>query len=228
MLQDPDMLLLRKAPLFSTLNPNELGQLAASASAVKLQSGDLLFAEGAPAQAFYVVAEGSMRLFKLSPEGNEKVIELIQAGETFAEAVVFLGGRYPVHAAALSAARLIRIDNAEFIRALKSNNNLAMKMLASISMRLHQLVNDVRALSLESAGQRVAGYLLELAAEAAPGSDVLLPAQKHVIASRLGIKPETFSRVLTGLREQNLIDIDGQHIRLPDAVALQRWRDSHP
>lgn len=226
MLKDIDLQLLRKAPLFSSLGPQELGQLLDSASALSLQAGEQLFAEGEPAQAFYVVIEGSMRLYKLSAEGNEKVIELIQAGETFAEAVVFLGGRYPVHAAALSPARLIRIDNAEFVRALKNNNGLAMKMLASISMRLHQLVNDVRALSLESAGQRVAGYLLELAGEAGAGSEVLLPAQKHVIASRLGIKPETFSRVLTGLREQNLIDIEGQHIRLPDAAALQRWRDS--
>ncbi|MEK8090772.1 Crp/Fnr family transcriptional regulator [Thermithiobacillus plumbiphilus] len=227
MLKDIDLQLLRKAPLFSSLGPQELGQLLDSASALSLQAGEQLFAEGEPAQAFYVVIEGSMRLYKLSAEGNEKVIELIQAGETFAEAVVFLGGRYPVHAAALSPARLIRIDNTEFVRALRSNNNLAMKMLASISMRLHQLVNDVRALSLESAGQRVAGYLLELAGEAGAGSEVLLPAQKHVIASRLGIKPETFSRVLTGLREQNLIDLEGQHIRLPDAAALRRWRDNH-
>lgn len=227
MLKDSDLLLLRKAPLFSSFGPADLAPLLVSASVLELRVSEQLFSEGEPAQAFFVVIEGSMRLYKLSPEGNEKVIELIQAGETFAEAVVFLGGRYPVHAAALGPARLIRIDNTEFVRALKSNNNLAMKMLASISMRLHQLVNDVRALSLESAGQRVAGYLLELAAEAAPGSDVLLPAQKHVIASRLGIKPETFSRVLAGLREQNLIAIDGQHIRLPDAKALQRWRDSH-
>ena len=226
MLKDSDFQLLRRVPLFSTLGPAELSQLLDSAASVHLRPGEEIFAEGEPAQAFYIVMEGSMRLFKLSPEGNEKVIELIQTGETFAEAVVFLGGRYPVHAAALSPARLIRIDNAEFMRALKSNNNLAMKMLASISMRLHQLVNDVRALSLESAGQRVAGYLLELAGEA--GGQVLLPAQKHVIASRLGIKPETFSRVLAGLREQNLIEIDGQHIRLPDAQALQRWRDRQP
>lgn len=227
MLKEGDLQLLRKAPLFSSLGPQELEQLLGSASALSLQAGEQLFAEGEPAQAFYVVIEGSMRLYKLSAEGNEKVIELIQAGETFAEAVVFLGGRYPVHAAALSPARLIRIDNAEFVRALKNNNNLAMKMLASISMRLHQLVNDVRALSLESAGQRVAGYLLELAGEAVPSSEVLLPAQKHVIASRLGIKPETFSRVLAGLRDEGLVDIDGQHIRLPDAAALRRWRDSH-
>lgn len=226
MLNDADTTLLRQAPLFSALSPDELAQIAANARSLELETGALLFREGDKADAFYFIVSGGMRLFKLAPDGNEKVIELIQAGETFAEAVVFLGGRYPVYAAALNPARLLRIDMADFIRTLKANNSMAMKMLASISLRLHQLINDVRALSLETAGQRVAGYLLEHCPAQSGTAIFQLPAHKNVIASRLGIKPETFSRVLASLRDLGLVELDGPQIRIPDLGKLRHWRET--
>lgn len=226
MLNDADTTLCRQAPLFSALSPDELAQIAASARSLELETGALLFREGDKADAFYFIVSGGMRLFKLAPDGNEKVIELIQAGETFAEAVVFLGGRYPVYAAALGPTRLLRIDMADFIRILKANNSMAMKMLASISLRLHQLINDVRALSLETAGQRVAGYLLKHCPAQSGTATFQLAAHKNVIASRLGIKPETFSRVLASLRDLGLIELDGPQIRIPDLGKLRHWRET--
>lgn len=223
MLTGSDLEQLRRAPLFSSLSPHDLQGLIEAATVQEPAPGTTLFLEHEPASAFYFLEQGAVKLYKLSAQGGEKVIEIIRPGETFAEAVVFLGARYPVCAQTLGAARLVRIPTDAFVHLLKEDNRLAMKMLASLSMRLHQLVNDVQALSLESAAARVAAYLLEHTRE----SDTLacrLPAPKHVIASRLGITPETFSRTLAQLRERGVIEVDGIEVRVLDLDALRAYR----
>lgn len=216
-----EMAAIRRTPLFSRLPAPELESILANATRRRLASGALLFSEGDEARAFYFVREGGVRLFKLAPNGAEKVIELILEGELFAEAVGFLGGRYPVSADGLYASTLIEIPSQDFLRVFRANPDLATRMLAALSVRLRQLVTHIQALSLETAGQRVANYLLEHAPEG--GMPFALPAQKNVIASRLGISPETFSRVLATLRAQGLVNVEGATLTLPDPGALRRW-----
>ncbi len=222
---DQDLKAVHKAPLFSGLFPEELERLLAHARRRSLKAHEMLFAEGDKACAFYFIVEGSVRLYRLSPQGDEKVIEILMAGQTFGEAVVFLGGHYPVYAAALSDATLVEIPTDDFVRVLKANGEIALRMLASISMRLHQLINDVQALTLETAGQRVAGYLLDQCPADAHAADVHIQVHKNVVASRLGVKPETFSRVLATLRDLGLISVAGNDIHIADRARLVRWRD---
>lgn len=217
---------IHKAPLFSGLFAEELDDLLSHARTRPVKAHEVIFAEGDKAEAFYFIVTGAVRLYRLSARGDEKVIEILMAGSTFAEAVVFLGGRYPVYAAALSETRLVEIPTNDFIRALKANGGMALRMLASISMRLHQLINDVQALTLETAGQRVAGYLLEQSPPDASSADVHMVTHKNVIASRLGVKAETFSRVLATLRDLGLITVAGSDIHITDRSGLERWRAS--
>lgn len=213
-----------KAPLFSGLFAEELDSLLTHARTRDIKTHEVIFAEGDKAGAFYFIVTGAVRLYRLSARGDEKVIEILMAGSTFAEAVVFLGGRYPVYAAALSETRLVEIPTNDFIRALKANGGMALRMLAGISMRLHQLINDVQALTLETAGQRVAGYLLEQSPPDAQSADVHMVVHKNVIASRLGVKAETFSRVLATLRDLGLITVSGHDIHIVDRAGLEKWR----
>ncbi|WP_298138544.1 Crp/Fnr family transcriptional regulator [Acidiferrobacter sp.] len=222
---DQDLDRVRKAPLFSGLFPEELERLLAHARRRSLKAYETLFSEGDKAAAFYFIVEGSVRLYRLSPQGDEKVIEILMAGQTFGEAVVFLGGHYPVYAAALADTVLIEIPTNDFVRVLKENSGMALRMLAALSMRLHQLINDVQALTLETAGQRVAGYLLAQCPEGAAAADIHIQVHKNIVASRLGVKPETFSRVLATLREQGLITVAGNDIHIADRARLARWRD---
>lgn len=217
---------IHKAPLFSGLFAEELDGLLSHARTRQLKAHELIFAEGDKAGAFYFIAMGAVRLYRLSARGDEKVIEILMAGSTFAEAVVFLGGRYPVFAAALSETRLVEIPIGDFTRTLKANGGMALRMLAGISMRLHQLINDVQSLTLETAGQRVAAYLLEQSPPDAQSADVHMAVHKNVIASRLGVKAETFSRVLATLRDLDLITVSGNDIHIVDRPGLERWRAS--
>lgn len=223
-LEPEDLEAMRHASLFAALLPEEFVCLTGHARLRLLKNQAQIFAEGEPAEAFYFLAAGTVRLYRLSPSGDEKVIEILGPGQAFAEAVVFLGGRYPVSASALSDVRLVEIPTHDFMRTLEASPSMALRMLAGVSHRLHQLINDVHALALETAGQRVAGYLLEQCSEGINSGDVHIEVHKNVIASRLGVKPETFSRTLAALRGLGLIAVDGQHIHIADRQALLTWR----
>ena len=96
-----------------------------------------------------------------------------------------------------------------------------MKMMASMSRRLRQLVNQVEDLSLKSSVERVAGYLAELCAEQTGGAIVRLPLDKAVIAKHLGMQPETLSRSLARLRTEGIV-ADGNTVRISDVAELRR------
>ena len=216
---------LRQAYLFAQTDDAHLLVLASSMQETQLNAGDTLFTHGEPAERFFFLRTGQAKLFRISPEGQEKTIEIIQPGQTFAEAVMFMGtqGRYPVNAQAITACTLFSFEQQAFLRMLSESNDIAFGMLASMSRRLHMLVNQIDSLTLQNATYRLAMYLLEHAPNDGQAStNVQLTTPKGVIASRLAIKPETFSRILAKLRRYGLIDVHGNHIAL---LNLQGLRD---
>ncbi len=224
MMQD-SLLVVRKAALFANLLPEDLEQILKNARVRQFKSHEPIFSAGSEARAFYFLVSGSVRLFRLSPQGEEKVIEVIMPDSTFGEGVVFLGGRYPVHAAAVTDSEVVELATNHFSSVLASNHDTALRMLAGLSTRLHQLIQDVASLTLESAGQRVAGYLLSQCPPGGGQAAIHMMIPKNVIASRIGVKAETFSRVLAVLRSGGLIHVAGNDIQILDREALMRWRD---
>ena len=221
--------LLGQVPLFSALQPADLRLVAECCEARQAARGELVFAQGQPCEGFFIVISGQVKLFAVSPAGQEKVIELISDGGSFAEAMAFLRTPYAVNAQALTATRLVRIDRAPFIEAVSRNNRLALAMLGGMSRRLHGLIQDVKAYALDTGVQRVIGYLLrdldELPADLNTERPlaISLPVSKATIASRLSITPEYFSRVLHGLEAEGLIEIDRRDVRIIDVERLRRY-----
>lgn len=210
---------LRQTPLLSRLAEAELQRIARHAVRLRLDEGQLLFSQGDPAERFYLVEQGQMRLFRLSPDGAEKVIEIVSPGQTFAEALTFLAlPRYPVCAAALAPTRLISIDARDFAAMLRESVDTCFVVLGALSQRLRGLISDIDTLTLHNARSRVTRYLL--ARCPAPRTTLALDVRKAVLASRLSIQPETFSRVIRQLSDDGLIGIDGHRISLLDRAAL--------
>ena len=208
-------------PLFSKLAPTQLDHVVAGSRPVELPRGKILFFAGDPCDAFFAVARGQMKLTLSAPDGGEKVLEIISAGETFGEAVMFAGRPYPVTATALVHTHLVVIPAALVLDLVEADTLFARRMLAGMAQRLHAMVNDVEAISLRTATQRVVGLLLNLAGEhPAPGTTVALPSGKAVVASRLSLKPETFSRTLHQLADEGLLAVDGSRITLLDPSRL--------
>ncbi len=217
--------LLQQITLFNTLSTSDLAPFVKAAHHHVLAHGQLLFSQGMPATAFFLVVSGSMRLYRLSPEGKEKVIEIVHRGETFAEAVAILDAPMPVYASAIEKTELIAIPSEVLRQQLKQNPELAIKMLANLSRRIHQFLNDIHHLSLSNAQQRVASYLLSFSAGEVENYQIYLPATKAMIASRLGLQPETFSRVLSKMKKMGIIIEHESYIVVCSSQALRRLQD---
>ncbi len=214
-------------PLFSDLSPAELGRLAQGCSMRRLARGDLVFRVGEPSEEFHVTVLGQIKLFAISPAGQEKVIELAGPGHSFAEALMFTDKPYIINAQALTDSLVLSVGKAAVVAEIEQDPRFAMRMLAGISRRLHGLVHDVEAYALHSGMQRVIGYLLrDQQAEDCVSGDMLtvsLPVSKATVASRLSLTPEYFSRVLHELEAAGLIEVDRRDIRILDVRRLERY-----
>lgn len=215
---------LRRAPLFAQADDSQLAILGHIMHEVTLAPGDTLFTHGQAADRFFFVRSGQIKLFRLSPEGHEKIIEIIEPGQTFAEAVMFMGvpGRYPVNAQAMAESRLYAFEQKQFLKVLSESSEISLGMLAAMSRRLHMLVNQIDGLTLQNATYRLALYLLEHAPRSgSEPTEMELTTPKGVIAAQLAIQPETFSRILTKLKRLGLIEVNGNHIALRDLRGLR-------
>lgn len=211
-------------PLFSDLSQAERERLAGGCQLRRLARGDMIFRVGEPCEEFHVTVTGQVKLFALSPAGQEKVIELVGPGHSFAEAMMFLGRPYIINAQALTETLLLTVAKAAVVHEIERDARFAMCMLAGISRRLHGLVHDVEAYALHSGVQRVIGYLLRDTVDSESQSPVTvsLPVSKATIASRLSLTPEYFSRVLHELEGAGLVTIDKRDVHILDASALAK------
>ena len=213
---------LANLPLFRQLSAEEIDNLAVGTREQKVLKNEFLFQKGEPSHGFFVIAYGLIKLAFPSPNGAEKVVEIIGAGQSFGEAVMFMEKPFPVYAQALADSLLLHIAKPVIFSAIDHDPTLARKMLAGLSIRLHGLIQDVEAYSLRSGTQRLIGFLLEQPQTATDGGvEIALPASKTVIASRLNLTPETLSRILHTLSEQSLISVHGRVIVAHDIERLR-------
>lgn len=214
-------------PLFSDMRASELRELAAGCTLRRLDRGEHLFRAGDPCEEFHVTVVGQVRLYAASAAGQEKVIQLVGPGGTFGEAVMFTGHPCPVSAQALTDVLLMTIGKQAVLAEIDRDPRFALRMLAGVSRRLHGLVRDVQAYTLQSGVQRVIGYLLhEQVVEEGAAQEavtVVLPVSKATIASRLSLTPEYFSRVLREIQGAGLIEVGNREIRILDVQRLARW-----
>lgn len=215
--------ILTNIPLFREMTPDEIEHIAKGTRELHLARGDMLFQRGTPSTGFYVVIYGQVKLALSSPQGVEKVVELFGPGQSFGEAVMFMGKPYPVYAQTLADSLLLHISKTVVFEGLENDPTFCRKMLAGLSIRLHRMVHYVESFSLRSSEQRVIGYLLQDLEEIEGGQDVHvnLPANKNVIASNLNITPETFSRILHSLAEKGLIEVKGKDVCIKDVAKLR-------
>lgn len=212
--------ILATIPLFKGLQKPELEALALILTDQHLQRGQHIFSEGDEGLGFYVVISGKVKIYKLSPEGKEQILHVFGAGEPFAEVAVFSGSHFPANAQTLEESRIFFFPRASFITLIKDNPALAMNMMAELSMRLKKFAHMIEDLSLKEVPGRLARHLLLLAEEQENDTEVTLNLTKAHLASLLGTIPETLSRILTKMGNQNLIASQGSRISILDYDAL--------
>jgi len=209
-------------PVFSALPQAQRERVLSRAEIITVGRGETLFHEGDPARRIYRCESGQLKLYRLAPNGNEKIIALIQPGSTFAEATMFMDDRkYPVNCEALKASRLVSYDADDCVEMLRQDTDSCFQLLAMFSRRLRQRLSDIEALSLQNATLRVANYLIQLQ-QSQDGADILdLPTSKKHIAGLLALQPETLSRVFAQLQEAGVIDVEARRVSILDPERFQ-------
>lgn len=191
----------QQSRLFATMPPELAGRLLDQARVVDCRRGATICYQGDIARVIHIVADGWVKLYRLTPGGTEAVVSTMKRGQSFGEPFVLRRTPYLMSAEASTDCRLITLPSEALLSALKSRPETTISIIASIFQHLQALVEQIEHLKARSGTQRVAGFLLELCPEGAEAATVTLPYDKALIAGRLGMKPESLSRSFARLRD---------------------------
>ena len=216
---------LRRCPLFSGLKEEDLKRIRAIALPKHVAKKGILFSEGEEARGFYVILTGRVKLFKISPGGKELILHVVSAPDAFAEASLFLEGKYPAFAQALSDSQLLFFPGREFIQLIERNPRLSINMIVSLSTFLKRLAVLIEELSLKEVSSRIAKYVMDLSTRGAKDGkslrEVELDLSKTQLAMKLGTISETLSRTLSKMKAKRMIDVQKNKIVILNREALE-------
>lgn len=207
-------------PMFNGLEHDILERLMADAAAITCERRTLLFSAGTKADCFYLLLDGQVKLFALTPDGRESILEVFTPVSSFGEAAMLSNGVFPLHAEIIEDATLIRVGQRAFINTLKSDRAVAYRMLAGLCRWQQGLSSEIRQLKGTQPWQRVAEFLLALTDQTQGEVTVSLPFNKEILASRVGIRRESLSRVLGRLRDMG-VQTEGNCVRIRDVAHLR-------
>jgi CRP/FNR family transcriptional regulator, dissimilatory nitrate respiration regulator len=214
---------LQQFPLLSGLDETESRRVLNKARVVTVARGEHLFHHGDPARRIWLCRTGQLKLFRLSDSGQEKIIAIINPGRSFAEATLFMPARvYPVHCAALQPSELVGFDADDLVETLHNDPEACFRLLGTLSVRMHEKINQIDSLALQNAHLRVAHYLLEEYRRLQAPKTFRLEASKKHIAGLLAVQPETLSRSLTALQREGALDMDARYITISDPEKLEQ------
>lgn len=216
-----DLQVITRVAIFRGLRSETVEHVIAPATGVMLRPHEGLFRQGDPATAFFIVIDGWIKLYRITPSGEETVIHILTKGGSFAEAVAFTGNRYPATAEAVTDARVARVPADHVVRCIRESPDIALAMVASTSQHLHHLVQQVEQLKAQSGLQRVAEFLASLSVTKRGKCAIALPYDKVLIAARLGLTPESLSRAFARLKAVGVV-IDASQVVIKDIAKLRQ------
>lgn len=223
--------LLKKSLLFSGLAEADLAELATITVRRKFGKGETLFCEGDEATGFYLLISGSIKLCRLSHDGREKVLHFVQPRETFAEAAFFGDGKYPAEARALAAGEALYLPKAGFMELMGRNPNFTLNLVISLSLMLRQFARQIEELSFADVTSRLASFLVRRAEEKSASyggiTYIDLGVKKGELASRLGTASETISRTFRKLKDEGIIEVQGNKVVIHKMEQLEKLCERH-
>lgn len=212
---------LRQTLMFRALRDEDVERIASYVVPKRIAKNEYLFRENDPAEGFYIVRLGLINVHRRAPDGREKVIHIFRPGETLAEVALVGPIGYPADARAESDSEVLLVPRKEFVHHQQDNGTLAWMMLVSMSHHLRNLVSSLENLQLKDAETRFLHWLLCKVPKNGEFAEIELGMTKGLLASELGIRQETLSRILAKLRDAGLIAVNGQSLTVPDAKGLR-------
>lgn len=214
--------------LFEGVDAAVVDEVARSTHVIKLQKGRLVYSAGTDARAIYHVVSGQLKVAVSSPDGGEKVIDIITAGQDVGVAELFGNVPYVSYAAAVVPTVLLQVGREGIRRALELDHRISQRLLRAMGERQASIERDIAANSFQSGCRRVVDYLLRLAGPGLSSGEttVDLGIPKHLLAARLGFTPETLSRAFRCLSDAGLINVRGKLVTLSNKLASAAESDA--
>jgi CRP/FNR family transcriptional regulator, dissimilatory nitrate respiration regulator len=216
---------LRENEYFNDLPDDMLKEIAAHTRLCEYQRGEVLFWEGDTCTGLYFIYQGSAKIYRLSPQGRQYIVRVLQEGDTFAEVPAFDGGLHPVNVEALEACRVWVIDSALLRRQVLAYPAFAQKVLANFGRMLRGMVHKVSEMAFYQVTHRLARLISELPQNDPQGRPMPHWTQEQ-LAARLGTVREVVARSLKELERSGAIRIEDRRISIADATAMEQW--THP
>lgn len=213
--------IIKAHPLFKNCSTAFFDKIAASAHLKSYDKGQILFLSGDEAERFYIIKKGWVKLFRETLDGSQAIVDIFTTGHIFAETSIFEDDVYPYSAEVVESCALVSIPLEILKQEIENNSKVAYDMLSSMARYRRQQEQEIEHMSLQNAPQRIGCFLLRLADQNAEGKiKIQLPYDKMLVASRLGMQPETFSRALKKLREQTNIEVNGATVEMENLEQL--------
>jgi CRP/FNR family transcriptional regulator len=219
---------LRRCHLFRGLSEESLRSLVSIGRSLSYPKGQQIFAQGDPCPGIFVVASGSVRVYKLAPSGREHVLHFAEPGMTFGEVAAIGDFPCPAYADAAETTGCVLLPAAKFMAELRESHDLCLELMEGLSGWVRHLVGLLEDIVLRDAVSRVARTLLRTQPEPG-GADFTLPMRKKDLASHLNLTSETLSRSLRRLADCGLIEIpDSRRLRIRDRRGLAEVAEGLP
>lgn len=216
--------LLKNTSLFSDIDANLLKQFSDVAIIHKYKKGQTIYCEGDSAQFFFIIKSGWVKIFHQTLGGEEAVTDILTTSHIFGENAVFENFIYSHSAEAVEDCEILALPLSLLQTAINNNHKIAVNMLGAMSYHRKKQEKEIEHLTIQTAPQRIGCFLLRLIPKGKTKNIVInLPYDKTLIASRLGMKPETLSRAIKSLTEKTGIKITGARVDIASIESLSEF-----
>jgi CRP/FNR family transcriptional regulator len=212
--------LLQQNEYFDTMPLPMLEQIVEHMQLREYDRGEVFFWEDDPCDGLYVVLQGSAKIYRISPQGRQYIVRILQEGDTFAEVPAFDGGANPVNVEALETCSVWVIDGGTLRGLVASHPQFAQKVLENFGRMLRGMVRQVSEMAFYQVTHRLARLISELPPEEAGAASHMTQEQ---MAARLGTVREVVARSLKELERSGAIEVENRRIRIVNSNALQQW-----
>jgi CRP-like cAMP-binding protein len=220
-----DRSLIAGSPVFAGMAPEALDDILAQAAPLRLPKGEAAFRQGEPAEKFFLLLHGHLRVTRVNPQGQQMVVRFIAPGDLFGVAMAIQVEAYPGTATAAVDSLALAWPNGVWNDLLARHPGLAVKTMQSLGARLQDSQQRIMDLSTQQVEQRIAGAVLQLARQAGRQTDggllIDFPLSRQDLAEMIGATLHTVSRTLSAWEETGLVECGRQRVVVRDMEGLR-------
>ncbi|PIR33536.1 MAG: hypothetical protein COV36_02565 [Alphaproteobacteria bacterium CG11_big_fil_rev_8_21_14_0_20_44_7] len=215
--------ILQSSILFRDIKTEIVSEFMSMSSIISYPKNSNIFNIDDKADWFYFIIEGWVKTYRETMDGDEVVIGILGKNEIFGENAIFENFLYPFSADIAENAVLIRLPIGILAKKIEQHPELSINLLRHANAKISISHKENEHHIVQNAPQRIGCFLLNLCDSHTKKQSLNLPFDKTLIALKLGMKPETFSRALTKLKEETGIIVNSRNVEIPSTQILAKF-----